>query len=350
MISTVVSRDALNLSKPFGPVFWGTVLNLIGFGMTLIQAWTYCRTASKDKAIVKFSAFAMMLFDIASTCLVLAVFWTDLIVDFGSTAQFIGVPPAIGAECVLSALIAFLAQIYFITQIYNGKSLPSICIRILTYVFPVKPAGIIANVILYTIGGLAIIGLGFGLACASIMVLDPTTPHYNLHFQVVFGGAKGANAVCDIIATIMMCRYLSFAKTGIASTENLLDALTTIFMERGAAVMLIQVFTFVMFYAFQNPQYWLAPHLILSKLYVNTFFAILNSRSYLRDKHLNTHVASFSSNFLNSGNSGSTHQGDGYLGKNYAIDTATPMRFAPPINALITNEISVKSDRDSDMA
>jgi hypothetical protein len=50
-----------------------------------------------------------------------------------------------------------------------------------------------------------------------------------------------------------------------------LDALTMIFMNRGALVMVVQVFTFVMFFAFQNPQYWLAPHLLLTKVYVNTF-------------------------------------------------------------------------------
>lgn len=44
-------------------------------------------------------------------------------------------------------------------------------------------------------------------------------------------------------------------------------------MNRGALVMLVQVFTFIMFFCFQNPQYWLAPHLLLTKVYVNTFCA-----------------------------------------------------------------------------
>jgi hypothetical protein len=49
------------------------------------------------------------------------------------------------------------------------------------------------------------------------MLMNQMTPHYNLHFQLVFGGAKGANAVCDIIATLAMCFYLTDAKAGIAS-------------------------------------------------------------------------------------------------------------------------------------
>ena len=58
-----------------------------------------------------------------------------------------------------------------------------------------------------------------------------------------------------------------------------------------------------MFFAFDNTQYWIAPHLVLTKVYVNTFcemitapsslraltnmtVAILNSRIYLREKYL----------------------------------------------------------------
>jgi hypothetical protein len=232
-------------------------------------------------------------------------------------AQFMGTNPQIGAECVMSGIIAFLAQMYFISQIYH-----------------LKPAGLIHNVVLYTIACLSFIGFVFGMACASVMLLNQLTPHYNLHFELVFGGAKGANAVCDILATAAMIHYISKAKTGIKSTSNLLDALAVIFMERGALVMLLQIFTFVMFFAFENPQYWLAPHLLLTKMYVNTFFAILNSRQFLRDKHFGTtNVSSF---VVNTDGSGSTQ-------------VEKSMSFAPNRNmqATITKEVTVKGDDSS---
>jgi len=324
MISTLVSRDAMNLGPSFGPVFWGAVLNLIGLGMTLVQALSYLRTASRDRAVVKYSALFMVLLDIASTGLILTVFWTDLIVDFGDAALFQGTSPTIGAECVISAFIALLAQIYFMVQI--------------SYI---KPAGTLGTVILYCIGCLATIGFTFGLGCASFMVIDPTTPHYNIKFQVTFGTAKGANALCDIIATVMMCLYLKSSKTGISSTEKLLDALALIFLNRGALVMLVQIFTFIMFFCFQNPQYWLAPHMLLTKVYVNTFFAILNSRSYLREKHFGT------SNLASSAGSSTAHGGStGGLEK----FQARPGEM-PSFSATITKDVLVRSDSDSyDMA
>ncbi|KAJ7837827.1 hypothetical protein B0H14DRAFT_3459962 [Mycena olivaceomarginata] len=281
---SVVSRDVIDLSKPFGPVFWGIIFNLIFFGMSLCQALNYFRTAGKDRAFVKFAALGMIV-------LVISVTWTDLVVDFGGMAQFMGTNTQIGVECVISACIAFLAQMYFVSQICH-----------------VKPAGVKGNCVLYSVVPLTSLFLVFGLACAAVMLMNQMTPHYNLHFQLVFGGAKGANAA------------------GIASTSNLLDALSTLFMNRGAAVTLLQIFTFIMFFAFENPQYWLAPHLLLTKMYVNTFFAILNSRQYLREKHLGTFVSSLP---------GSTQ-----VAKNSHSFTSSPMAFAPNRSVIGTVDIT----------
>ncbi|KAJ7065429.1 hypothetical protein C8F01DRAFT_1125594 [Mycena amicta] len=327
--AAAIMTNGYNIAPAFGPVFWGCILNFIMFGMSITQALSYFRTAAKDRAVVKLSALAMIVLDCASSILVISVFWTDLVVHYGGLAQYARTNPQIGAECVISAFVAVLAQLYFMTQIYY-----------------VKPAGLFPNIVLWTIGALAFIGFAFGISCAIVMILNPATPHYNLHFELVFGFSKGANAVCDILATIMMCKYLSDSKSGIKSTSNLLDALATLFMNRGAAVMVIQVFTFVMFFAFQNPQYWLAPHLVLTKLYVNTFFAILNSRTYLREKHLgSTNVSSF---VVNTHSSGSTQVNNREKQSKNSFGSTDPMTFAPNSVAMtsITKEVTIRSDED----
>jgi len=309
----------INISKPFGPVFWGIIFNLIFFGMSICQALSYFRRTTQDHITVKLTALAMIILDIASSCLVISVTWTDLVVEFGGLAQFLGTNSQIGAECVMSGCIAFLAQMYFVSQIRN-----------------VKPAGQIGNAVIYVVATLSCIGFVFGLACASVMLLNQSTPHYNIHFQVVFGGSKGTNAVCDLIATAAMIHYLKGSKAGVKSTSNLLDALSTIFMNRGAAVMLLQIFTFIMFFAFENPQYWLAPHLLLTKMYVNTFFAILNSRDFLREKYLG-------SSFVVSSSGNTSHNQD----KNSSGSAMDAMTFAAGSRSemlIVTKEVVMEGD------
>jgi uncharacterized membrane protein len=271
----------------------------------------------------------MVLLDIASTCLVISVFYNDLIVHYGGFVQFENpqLPPEIGAECVMSTTIAFLAQIYFITQIYY-----------------VKPAGPTGTIIVWIIGFLSTCAFIFGIGCATVMVLNPlTTSHYTRTFHIVFGGAKGAAALADILATLAMCKYLGLSKTGIAGTESLLSTLSTIFMNRGAIVTIDQILCFIIFFAFTKTQMWYAPHLILTKLYVNTFFAILNSRGYLREKHLNTHVSSYSHN--TDSKSGNSTQVDNLKSQNYG---SYPMTFAPAM-ATITTETTIHNDDKSVM-
>ncbi|KAJ7892977.1 hypothetical protein B0H13DRAFT_2276705 [Mycena leptocephala] len=277
----LLARDGANISPLFGPTWWGFVFNLVTFGMSLLQAWTYVRTSDQDRLYVRISALMMILMDITSTGLVITIISDELINHFGGMDKFTHINPQIAGECYIAMTIAYLAQIYFIHQIYW-----------------VKPAGGSRGpiIVLWGIFILATIGWVFGLACATMMMMDPTTPHYNIHFQVVFGGSKGANAVCDFIATAMMVKYLKDTSkdSAIKSTSNLLDAICQLFMNRGLLVALIQVFTFVMYFAFNNTQYWIAPHLVLTKVYVNTFFAILNSRTYLREKYLSGEPATSS--------------------------------------------------------
>ncbi|KAJ7060896.1 hypothetical protein C8F01DRAFT_177095 [Mycena amicta] len=267
----LLARDGVSIESLFGPTWWGFVFNLVTFGMGLLQAWTYFRDAGQDRLYVKISAFAMILMDVTSTGLVITIITNYLIDHFGGMEKFTHINPEISAECYIAMTISYLAQIYFVRQIYW-----------------VKPAGRGPTIAVWAVFILATIGWVFGLACATMMMMNPNTPHYNIHFQVVFGGSKGANAVCDIIATAMMIKYLKDTSKGsdVKSTSNLLDALCQLFMNRGLLVALVQIFTFIMFFAFNNSQYWIAPHLVLTKVYVNTFFAILNSRAHLRKKYL----------------------------------------------------------------
>ncbi|KAJ7856767.1 hypothetical protein B0H13DRAFT_1076170 [Mycena leptocephala] len=267
--TTTIPFEGFTIAKIFGPMFWGIILNLITYGVGLLQALDYFRSGVNDSWMIRASAVFMLLLSTTSTALITSVFWTDLVVHFGGIEQFGGTNTRLGGECVITGLTAFFAQIYFINQLRH-----------------VKPDGRIGNAVLWAIGILSVIGLGFGMGCASVMLLLKTTPHWSKYFELTFAGAKGANSLCDIVATIAMCKYLTTSKTGIKSTASLLEALTRFFFHRGAAVMFLQSISFMMFFAFRSPQYWLAPHLLLTKLYVSTFFSILNSRAYLRNKYL----------------------------------------------------------------
>ncbi|EAU83608.1 hypothetical protein CC1G_07981 [Coprinopsis cinerea okayama7 len=106
----------------------------------------------------------------------------------------------------------------------------------------------------------------------------------SLLFSILFSLAKGWAAIADIVATVAMCFWLTSSKTGIKETNSILSQLMKFVVQRGILVTTIQVLLLVSFYAAPGSLAWFALHMNVTKLYANTFFAMLNGRSHLRER------------------------------------------------------------------
>ncbi|GJJ06679.1 hypothetical protein Clacol_000874 [Clathrus columnatus] len=125
-----------------------------------------------------------------------------------------------------------------------------------------------------------------GPACTAVMIIHKHSILANKApaFKLFFGLAKGFGALTDVLATIAMCIFLSSARTGMQRTDSIIKTLTHFVINRGLLVTLIQVLLLVFFFAVEDRLYWFAFHVNVTKLYVNTFFAMLNGRSHLNSK------------------------------------------------------------------
>ncbi|KAG6918614.1 hypothetical protein DXG01_013025 [Tephrocybe rancida] len=153
----------------------------------------------------------------------------------------------------------------------------------------------------------AITSFAGGIGCASIMFIDNTQILMvrSYRFAVTAGIAKGSSAVADIIATIALCYQLSTSRTGIKQTDSLLKTLMQYIVQRGVLVTMIQTLFLVIFFSTASHAWWLALHVNVTRLYANTFFAMLNGRQNLRNKRAST-------NFMSASDSGGTYQGGNY--------------------------------------
>ncbi|KDQ22790.1 hypothetical protein PLEOSDRAFT_163680 [Pleurotus ostreatus PC15] len=240
--------DGLDMSTTLGPVYWGTVISLVLGGITVLQAYTYFPHPS-DRPFIQVTAASMVIFDFVSSALVVQSVYYYLVPHFGSLAPLASITPELSAECLLSSIITFISQFYFVAQIYAGKTGRG------SWMVPVFVAVC------------AILALVFGveLACTSVMFVF----HHNVlgdrhrHFELFFGLAKGFGALTDIVATVAMCKLLSNAGTGMSS--YVLTAAHLLPLTKANLA-------------------WMAFHVNVTKLYANTFFAMLNSREQLKDR------------------------------------------------------------------
>ncbi|KAG5721562.1 hypothetical protein E4T56_gene13055 [Termitomyces sp. T112] len=269
MLSPKPESLGINLSQTFGPIYWGFVVSLFLGGITIVQGYIYFFAGQKDKLLVRWTAFLMLFMDLASSALIAQSVYYYLIPNFGSLLPLISVTPELSAECLISTMITFNSQMYFVYQLYIVRRLN-------------KGRWLILGVI----SGCAFMAFAGGVACVVTMYIfhRGVLANRNDMFAIFFGFAKGFGALADILATIAMCIYLTGSRTGILDTNSLLRRLVGFVIHRGALVTLIQSLLLISFYAAPHNLYWLAFHINVTKLYANTFFAMLNGRNHYKER------------------------------------------------------------------
>ncbi|KAL0576634.1 hypothetical protein V5O48_005333 [Marasmius crinis-equi] len=282
----------VNMSQVFAPFYWGgfflaaftnplalILITKLGFvisaflgGITIVQAYLYF-PRSTDRPIVKSIAATMLIFDLVSSALVAQSLYYYLVPHYGSLSQLGSITPELSAECLLSTLITFISQMYFVYQIYA-----------------IKHIGKLAWFLIIIISAGAFLAFAGGVGCVATMYVfhHGVLSHRNGKFAIFFGLAKGFGSITDIIATTAMCYLLTSSTSGVSKqTSGLIKSLITFVVNRGVLVTLIQTLLLITFYASEQELYWLAFHINVTKLYANTFFAMLNGRDHIRQKHAN---------------------------------------------------------------
>ncbi|KAJ7199637.1 hypothetical protein GGX14DRAFT_699791 [Mycena pura] len=268
----------------FGPVFWGFCVALILCGVTALQGYLYF-TRYNDKLGVRLVASMMLFLDFLSMALICQSMYYYMLPHFGSFAPLNAVTSELSIECLISAVITFTSQMYFVYQLHMVKS-----------------PGVTATVMKALVVVLGIVGLAGATGCVGMMFAVPGNifMHRNRTFAILAGVAKGFGAAADIIATVAMCLFLNSAKTGITRTSSLLRSLMHLVINRGILVTAAQILLLITFFATSGHLYWLAVHINTTKLYVNTFFGMLNARSALQDRYASGPMSVTASSTLNS--------------------------------------------------
>jgi len=212
----------------------------------------------------------MLFLDLASSFLIAQSVYYYLIPHFGSLVPFSSVTPTLLADCFINATITFISQSYFVYQLYTVN-------RLGKYRWPV----------LGTIAFCAGMSFASGIACVTTMRIfhhGVFATNRNGTFAIFFGISKGFGAVTDVFATVAMCIYLTSSRTGIKETTTILNKLMRFVIHRGALVTLIQLVLLIAFYAGPHHLYWIPFHINVTKLYANTFYAMLNARKNLAER------------------------------------------------------------------
>ncbi|KAJ7872487.1 hypothetical protein B0H14DRAFT_2721836 [Mycena olivaceomarginata] len=185
-------------------------------------------------------------------------------------------------ECLISAAITYAATPTTVELLMNhfparsaGNSATIMKVLVATILLGTVGLGCVVYDVIISAGGLV-------LLFVSLVVWDENTER----LKVLSGIARGVRAAADILATVAMCLFLKSADDEIIRPSSLLRSLMHLIINRGILVTAAQILLLVTFFGTPNHLYWMAVHINTTKLYVNTFFGMLNARTALVERSM----------------------------------------------------------------
>ncbi|KAK7689682.1 hypothetical protein QCA50_007477 [Cerrena zonata] len=106
------------------------------------------------------------------------------------------------------------------------------------------------------------------------------------------------SALCDIIITLCMVYYLKKSQIGFRKFNEFLAKLVRITMETGALCTVMAILDLALFLGFKGTNYHTVPAAVISKLYANSLFVILNARAGFESVNVDVHSRSTTSVYL----------------------------------------------------
>ncbi|KAF7360799.1 hypothetical protein MVEN_00811900 [Mycena venus] len=105
------------------------------------------------------------------------------------------------------------------------------------------------------------------------------------HYKALITTSLTSSAVTDVLIAISLCYYLNHRRSGVKSTDTLVQKLIIYSINCGILCSLVAVLGLITFLTMPNNLINFAFNFVLGKVYSNSLLSTLNARSHLREAH-----------------------------------------------------------------
>jgi len=252
-----------------GAALIGLVIGAVLFGITTLQAYQYFTKYSEDALWLKISVIILCLLDTIHLCFSVHMIYFYLIDKFGEADAVYEIVWSIKGLSIVQVMLIWLVQALYLARIWKLSSKMIVSTRIKTSVL----VGIIVTVIVaFGIGVLFIVeisGQKRGLSIASF------------RWEILL--AFGVTIVIDLGIAGFMSFLLYKSQTGIKRTDSTLFTLIQYVISTGLLTSVAALIYVLLFVIKPDSFLYLAQEFSMTRLYANSFLAMMNARGSLRD-------------------------------------------------------------------
>ncbi|KAK0226561.1 hypothetical protein IW262DRAFT_1266478 [Armillaria fumosa] len=228
------------------------------FGTLSVQLYLYYLAFPKDRKCTKYLVYGIYIVEFVQTMLLTHDAFAVFGYGFGDLEALIEIHFSWLIVPIIGAVAASVGQGFYAYRIFvlSRSRLVSafvICISLTSFV-----AALITGVRVFLSDGITALNdrktsISVGIACVGY-------------------------ALCDIIIALCMTYYLMRSNTGFRRTQILVTKLIRLIIETGSLTAAAALVIVILFFAFPHQTFYVTPALVISKLYANAIYTVLNSR------------------------------------------------------------------------
>jgi len=257
--------SSLNLiAVELSPGFIGFIICLWLYGATLSQTIFYFRSFPGDGRITKSLVCFLCAADTIHVYLLSHMFWNFLV--HGRSIGFsilLRLPWQLTTSFIVAWFVTTVVQCFFALRVWKVSNKNWLLVSIIS------------------LSSVAQLGAGIAFSTHLIIVGDPFSAFD--HVGELCGRIELVCClVCDMTISASLVYYFTIYSIDVGRSKHILQNLIMLSVNMGLLLYLVTVITFILFHVDAGTFVSLGPQFILSKLYVNSLLATLNSRKHFR--------------------------------------------------------------------
>ncbi|KAJ3576375.1 hypothetical protein NP233_g460 [Leucocoprinus birnbaumii] len=284
-----------NVQLSYGPMLVGVFVNMILYGILVVQCYSYYQQYKKyatlhidseheaDKGTEMRAQMRQVLYlfavETANTAIDIAMMYQPLILEYGH--QLVVFPVMFAAEPVTIVAISTPIQLFFAWRIrlLTKQNIVAAVIAILSLVSLGETLSLASLIIIMLILDTWSAGGIWTTVLITIIKLFKRKPE--LHWPALMWFLSACLA--DIIITITLVINLSRRKTGFAATDDAISKIIRMTVQTGLLTALFAIGDVIFFMSLAKTALNFIWDLALTKLYANCLLSTLNARASLKE-------------------------------------------------------------------
>ncbi|KAG2148018.1 hypothetical protein DEU56DRAFT_927927 [Suillus clintonianus] len=253
----------LQLGNTFGALFIGVIIATMLFGLTNVQAFFYFQ-AHKGTGITfnKLAVLWLWILDALHMFLIVHCIYYYLVTNYANISALTIIVWSFKLQIIIDVLIVYGVHVLYAYRIWlvaKGRS---------------RALPITVGIIVILASGVAISMIWAVYQCR--MFSDLVKIEWSTYLTLA------TVTFVDLVIASSLCYLLATSRTGFSNTDSIITKFMAYIINTGCLTSICSMTAVITCAAMPNNFVFLGVEFLLAKLYVNSFLALLNARSYLQ--------------------------------------------------------------------